>query len=169
MSAYVIRSLDRVGIAVGREWNHTRSPCRDPFNGEGVALSMIGNMPLFAMLRTRMHWHQERQRLLAENIANANSQGYRPRDLAPPEYDQMKRGVTPIGLARTSGAHIALAGGTGQFEASTVNGGKARPSGNAVNLEEETMKVANNQMDYQAATTLYVRSLGLIKTAIGKR
>jgi flagellar basal-body rod protein FlgB len=31
------------------------------------------------------------------------------------------------------------------------------------------MKVAANQMDYQAATSLYARSLGLIKTAIGKR
>ena len=27
------------------------------------------------------------------------------------------------------------------------------------------IKVAANQMDYQAATTLYTRSLGLIKTA----
>ena len=43
------------------------------------------------------------------------------------------------------------------------------PSGNAVNLEDEMIKVAANQMDYQAATTLYTRSLGLIKTAIGKR
>ena len=36
-------------------------------------------------------------------------------------------------------------------------------------LDDEMMKVAANQMDYQAATTLYTRSLGLIKTAIGKR
>ena len=43
-----------------------------------------------------------------------------------------------------------------------------RPTGNAVNLEDEMMKVAANQMDYQAATSLYTRSLGLIKTAIGK-
>ena len=34
-----------------------------------------------------------------------------------------------------------------------------RPTGNAVNLEDEMMKVAANQMDYQAATTLYTRSL----------
>jgi flagellar basal body rod protein FlgB len=40
---------------------------------------------------------------------------------------------------------------------------------NAVNLEDEMLKVAANQMDFQAATTLYTRSLGLLKTAIGKR
>jgi flagellar basal-body rod protein FlgB len=37
-----------------------------------------------------------------------------------------------------------------------------------VNLEEEMMKVAANQMDYQVVSALYMRSLGLIKTAVGK-
>jgi flagellar basal-body rod protein FlgB len=31
------------------------------------------------------------------------------------------------------------------------------------------LRVAQNQMDYQAATSLYTRSLGLLKTAIGRR
>jgi flagellar basal-body rod protein FlgB len=31
------------------------------------------------------------------------------------------------------------------------------------------LKVASNQMDYQAATSLYSRGLGLLKTAIGRR
>ena len=43
-----------------------------------------------------------------------------------------------------------------------------RPTGNSVNLEQEMMKVAANQMDYQAVTALYTRSLSLLKTAIGK-
>ena len=44
-----------------------------------------------------------------------------------------------------------------------------KPMGNAVNLEDEMMKVAANQMDHQAAISLYSRSMGLLKTAIGKR
>ncbi len=43
-----------------------------------------------------------------------------------------------------------------------------RPRGNAVSLEDEMLKVAANQMDYQAVTSLYTRSLALIKTALGK-
>ena len=46
---------------------------------------------------------------------------------------------------------------------------EVRPTGNAVSLEDEMLKVAANQMDYQAATALYTRGLGLIKTALGKR
>ena len=122
------------------------------------------------MLRTRMHWHQERQRLLAENVSNADTPKYRPRDLAPPQFDRRQIAVAPVALARTEGAHIAAA--VEQHDA--VPGGPprrpdVRPSGNAVNLEDEMIKVAANQMDYQAATTLYQRSLGLIKTAVGKR
>ena len=33
----------------------------------------ITDIPIFSMLRTRMQWHQERQRVLAENVANADT------------------------------------------------------------------------------------------------
>ena len=39
------------------------------------------------MLRRRMQWHQERQRLLAENVANADTPNYRVRDLVPPDFN----------------------------------------------------------------------------------
>ena len=130
----------------------------------------ITDLPLFSMLRTRMHWHQERQRLLAENVSNADTPQYRPRDLAPPQFDRRAPAAT-VGLTRTEGAHIAAAATTGssQFQAARFGGYEARPTGNAVTLEDEMIKVAGNQMDYQAVTTLYQRSLGLLKTAMGKR
>ncbi|HEX4554614.1 MAG TPA: flagellar basal body rod protein FlgB, partial [Xanthobacteraceae bacterium] len=46
---------------------------------------------------------------------------------------------------------------------------QVRPAGNAVNLEDEMLKIAQNNMDYQAATQLYSRGLNLIKTAIGSK
>ena len=126
----------------------------------------ISEIPLFSMLRTRMHWHQERQRLLAENVANADTAQFQPRDLAPPAVrpprrrrlgragaDQ-RRAISPAPPAPAAGSRLDRRGG---FE--------VRPAGNAVNLEDEMIKVASNQMDYQAATALYTRGLGLIKTA----
>ena len=47
-------------------------------------------------------------------------------------------------------------------------GFQTRPAGNAVSLEEEMLKVSANQMDYAAATSLYSKSLHLLKMAIGK-
>ena len=127
----------------------------------------ISDMPILASLRTRMQWHQERQRVLSENVANADTPSFRPRDLAPMKPDQSTTGA--LTLARTNSSHLALGGGSTQFASARQNHLEVRPAGNAVDLEDEMMKVAANQMDYQAATTLYSRSLGLLKTAIGKR
>jgi flagellar basal-body rod protein FlgB len=125
----------------------------------------ITDLPLFSMLRSRMQWHQERQRLLAENVSNSDTQGYRPRDMAPLQFDKTMPNLTSIGLERTAAGHIAS---SSQSEGSKFGGYEVRPTGIAVNLEDEMIKVAANQMDYQAATTLYSKSLGLLKIAIGK-
>jgi flagellar basal-body rod protein FlgB len=47
----------------------------------------IVDIPILSMLRTRMQWHQERQRVLAENVANADTPNYRARDLGPPNFE----------------------------------------------------------------------------------
>jgi flagellar basal-body rod protein FlgB len=74
-----------------------------------------------------------------------------------------------LALMRTSPGHIAPASGGGQtFDQDRKTGFETRPTGNAVNLEDEMLKVASNQMDYAAATSLYTRSLHMLKTAIGK-
>jgi flagellar basal-body rod protein FlgB len=129
----------------------------------------ISKLPILDMLRTKMQWHQERQRLLAENIANADTPKFQPRDLTPPSFDRAPV-AQPVALQRTSSAHVAsaMSGESAAFQ-STPGGSETRPSGNAVSLEDEMLKVAKNQMDYQAAATLYSKSLGLVKTAIGKR
>jgi len=130
----------------------------------------ITDLPLFSMLRTRMQWHQERQRLLSENVANSDTPNYRPRDLAPLQFGRATPALASLGLERTVAGHIASSEATSsRFPASRFGGHEVRAAGSAVNLEDEMIKVAANQMDYQAATTLYMRSLGLIKTAVGKR
>src|SRR5215470_5282698 len=146
---------------------------KEPQRGAaGTARGMtmpISEIPIFAMLRTKMQWHQERQQLLAENVSNANSPKFRPRDLAPLDLERSQQ-TGASAIARTSTGHLGGAGaGYGQFELDRRGNFEVRPTGNAVTLEDEMLKVAANQMDYQAATALYVRGLGLIKTALGKR
>lgn len=130
----------------------------------------ISDVPILSMLRTKMQWHQERQRVLAENVANGDTANFRPRDLTPLEFKQTPatQAGGPVALATTQPGHIATSGDTSQF-ANRQGGYNVRPSGNAVNLEDEMMKVAANQMDFQAATSLYSRSMGLFRTALGKR
>jgi flagellar basal-body rod protein FlgB len=135
----------------------------------------ITDVPIFSMLRTRLQYAQERQRVLAENVANADTPNYRARDLKAPKFpDPTELAPTAVpastvSLSRTENGHIAQMGGTTTFATERANNYEVRPTGAAVNLEDEMIKVADNQMDYQAASALYSRSLGLLKVALGKR
>ena len=134
----------------------------------------ITDLPMLAALRTKMQWHQERQRVLAENISNSDTPNFKPRDLVEPKFDNggagaLAGGMGSLGMVRTSANHIQASGASDNFASNSRAGYQTRPAGNAVSLEDEMMKVSANQMDYAAATSLYSRSLGLLKTAIGKR
>ncbi len=134
----------------------------------------ITDVPILSMLRTKMNWNQERQKVLAENVANSDTPNFRQRDLVAPKFQEsgalVSRGVAPVVLATTEGTHIGGMSLTGtKFSTESKGNYEIRPTGNSVNLESEMMSVAANQMDYQAATALYSRSLNLLKTALGRR
>lgn len=132
----------------------------------------IGGLPLFTALAEKMKWHQTRQGLLAENVANAETPGYRGRDLAAYGFEAHMRDVAGprIATTTTSPAHIAAQQiASDGFGKQTINSFELTPEGNGVTLEDEMMKVAANQMDYQTVTTLYTRSMRLLRTALGRQ
>ena len=72
----------------------------------------INDLPILSALRTKMQWHQERQRVLSENISNSDTPNFRPRDLVEPKFDNNTGGTIGAGsgalpMMRTSGSHIA--------------------------------------------------------------
>ena len=137
----------------------------------------LTDLPIFAALRDKMHWHQARQTVLAQNVANADSPGYKARDIAEPDFASMLPGAASQGWmsgpARTDARHIAGfsaafgAGGSGG-EAEEVSSFETTPSGNSVVLEDEMMKLAQNQIDHQIATTVYARGISMVKRAVGR-
>ena len=81
----------------------------------------ISDFPVLAALRTRMQWHQERQRVLAENVANSDTPNFKPRDLVEPKFDSKGAAAGGAGgslaMLRTSAAHIAPPGAADSFRA----------------------------------------------------
>jgi flagellar basal-body rod protein FlgB len=141
--------------------------------GEAERPSMsINDIPVLSALRTKMQWHQERQRVLSENVSNSDTPNFKPRDLVEPKFDATGAPAGSMGalaMMRTTTGHIAPSGGGGQsFDQNPKASFQTRPAGNSVNLEDEMLKVSANQMDYAAVTSLYSKSLHLLKTAIGK-
>lgn len=158
---------------------------------------MISDLPTFAALRDRMRFLQSRQKLLAQNVANADTPGYKPKDIRQLGVDPASRGADQTRALTTSAPGAAAYAAQGMVVAAAaprMEGGMAmtnprhlspssetsadvtrgasyetRPSGAAVNLESEMLKVSQNQIDFQTVANLYQRSLGKMKIALGKK
>jgi flagellar basal-body rod protein FlgB len=136
----------------------------------------IGDLTLMETLRTKMQWHQARQRLIAENVANADTPRFKSHDLKAPAFETPKADGSPravrapvVHLAVTQPGHVAIADSARGFKRDGVPGFEVTANGNAVDLEEQMAKSAENQLDYQTAASLYQQSLGLIRTALGRK
>ena len=142
--------------------------------GHMVIRMALTDLPVLSSLKTKMMWLQARQRVLAENVANADTPDYTAKDLKPLSFDQMVKAETAgtVELARTSKAHIAGAplsdNGSG-FGTDNKTSWETTPSGNGVVLEEQMMKVTSNQMEYQTAASLYSKSIALLRIAVGSQ
>jgi flagellar basal-body rod protein FlgB len=129
-------------------------------------------LPLLSALTEKMKWHQARQSLLAENVANAETPGYRGRDLKAFGFEEHVKNLSTAKIAThaTQPTHITVSGtGADGFGARDMNNFEITPEGNGVTLEDEMMKVTSNQLDYQTITAVYTRSLRIIKSALGRQ
>src|ERR1700723_3326980 len=121
----------------------------------------LPDIPIFSILRERMAWLNQRQSVLSENVANADTPGFVARDLKPLDFQQELQsagGSRIAGLTVTNPRHIAANATTGDNDFNV----------NAVSLEQEMIKVSDTRMQFQAAANLYGKAMSLMKTAIGQ-
>ena len=138
------------------------------------------DIPLFSAIKDRLGYLNERQRLIAENVANSDTPGYSPRDLKPFTISSSPASSTalplsPIAPAITNPAHLAgiapTSGGASSsapkaYQPQTTPDSETRIDGNQVVLEEQMMKMNDARMNYNAAIGFYEQSMSLIQTAI---
>jgi flagellar basal-body rod protein FlgB len=135
----------------------------------------LDGVPIFAMLKSRLDYLADRQRLLAENVANSDTPHFSPRDLKPFTVrgsglggdGHGVGGPAPVTLAVTSNMHLSAAAPTssGPWKPVATPDSESTLSGNSVVLEEEMMKMSESRTDYQAAVGFYEQSLNLIQMA----
>ena len=132
----------------------------------------LAEIPLFSMLRGRLGYLSERQKVIAQNVANSDTARYVSEDLKPFSFDarvEMQRVGQAGAMAATQPGHITpnnerRAPG-GPFKTTKAPGSETTLNGNAVVLEEEMIKMADSRMNYDAAITFYQKSLGLLRLA----
>jgi flagellar basal-body rod protein FlgB len=136
-----------------------------------ASMDFLSSIPLLDVLRGRMSWLSARQNVLSQNVANSDTPGYAARDLKPLDFEKLLKGsqVAAPGLAVTDPRHIAGSANSAAPYAEQPGGDSSTDvTGNSVSVEEEMMKVADTQVQYQAATNLYAKAISMMRTAIDR-
>jgi flagellar basal-body rod protein FlgB len=127
------------------------------------------SMSTFELLAQRMDYLKQRQAVIGQNVANADSPGYKARDLIEFDAALKGQGFQAVTMATTNQAHIAADGARvgGKYpDEKNVSSYEILPNGNNVVLEEQMTKVAEISSNYQLATTLYKRMQAMMKLAV---
>lgn len=127
----------------------------------------LAGSPFFTLLRARLDHLSERQRLIAENIANASTPGYRPRDIDASGFERMLAGFAGGGglvMARTDPLHMSPSGSADVREV-IRDDSETTIDGNAVVLEEQMARAAETRMAFETGIALYQKGLELVRLA----
>jgi flagellar basal-body rod protein FlgB len=132
----------------------------------------LPDLPLLSMLKTRMTWLNQRQDVLSQNVANADTPRFVARDLKPLEFKDSSRAPEfrqASSLTVTDPRHIAIRpDAISSFDEFETHDVESNPNGNSVSLEQEMIKVSDTQMQFQAAANLYAKAMNMMRTAIGQ-
>lgn len=129
--------------------------------------------PILAGIRERMQNLSERQRVVATNIANSETPGYKAREVSEPNFAALVGGTGMIAAPRVQltdrmkslGAIQPI--GTGLILDKDIT--ETKPDGNNVTLEDQLLKMGEIQADFTAMTGLYRKQMSMLKTAVGGR
>lgn len=128
---------------------------------------MYGKLDIFQMAQGLATHASARQNAIATNVANADTPGYRARDIVP-FAQAYQSDPTDTGLRTTRAGHMSGTASAGQTFQQIDRPGPASPNGNTVALETEMMKAAEVRLDHEMALSIYQTSLGILRTSLGR-
>ena len=133
---------------------------------------------VFSLMKARLQMLGERQKVIAENVANVSTPGYVPSDIDQDGFAATLQrmagrssGPSGSGLGRmqllaTEPGHMAPKGGASLgIRSKKSPDSETTLDGNAVVVEEQMMKIAETRMDFETMVGLYQKSLGLLRLA----
>jgi flagellar basal-body rod protein FlgB len=131
----------------------------------------LQSLKLFKAAITKMDWAAQRQKVLSQNISNADTPDYKPKDLKNLDFRNVLRDeIAPVQVARTNANHLK---GTipeqDPFRSRTLmKSFEESPDGNEVILEEQMQKVGDTRTQYNTAVQLMQSNMKMLKMALGK-
>lgn len=128
---------------------------------------MFENIELIRMARAMGQHVSQRQAIVARNIANADTPGFRAQDVTP--FEDSYRQGGDLSLRMTNMRHLGTPGWSpdGTRVVATETG--VSPNGNSVSIEAEMLKAAELKRSHDLSLGIYRSALNLMRTSIGRR
>lgn len=128
---------------------------------------MLEKLETIRMARAMSAHAAERAKVIAGNVANADTPGFRARDVRPFAESYRNAGTNPIWATRAG--HFTSTDAGGAATRVTEDQGGRAPNGNSVSLEDEMVKTAETKRQHDISIAVYRSSLTMLRTAMGRR
>lgn len=129
---------------------------------------MFEKIEMMRMARAMGQHVAERQTIVARNIANADTPGYKAQDLQA--FEDSYRGRNDIPALRTTDErHLSTPDWSPAAARVTSAETGVSPNGNSVSLEDEMLKAAELKREHDLSLGIYRSALELMRTSIGRR
>jgi flagellar basal-body rod protein FlgB len=115
----------------------------------------------------RLGWLDRRQAVLAQNVANADTPEFRPRDLTP--FARTLAATAQPVLARTAPNHLHPAGRARDGSREDRQVAEAAPDGNAVSLDREAVRIAETDTAHALAMQVHRSFMGMFRLTLGRQ
>lgn len=127
---------------------------------------MFDKLEITSMAQAMAAHAGQRLGLIAQNVANADTPGYRTQDIQ--DFASVWKDGATEGMRATRPGHELS--GAGMDGARTIEGrGHASPNGNSVSLEAEMVKAVETRQQHEMALAIYRGTSEVIRASLGRR
>jgi flagellar basal-body rod protein FlgB len=131
----------------------------------------LDNIALLQAMGAKMNYLDHRQKIIAQNIANADTPNYRPKDLTEVDFGRVLAKVTKdrtVRMTATKLNHLPANNGLSDpRNTKQRNTYEVAPAENSVILEEQMIKANKLSMDHGLMINLMKKNIGMIRMALG--
>lgn len=128
---------------------------------------MFQNLSVFQSAAGLAKHATARQSVVAQNVANVDTPGYRTKDIASfSETWRAEGSKSDLHIRRAN--HIPAFGSGTVYSTTEVQTASVKPNGNSVSIEAEILKSVEIERSHSRALAVYQSSLDILKTSIGR-
>jgi flagellar basal-body rod protein FlgB len=133
------------------------------------------NIGLFKAINAKMSYLQTRQKVISQNISNANTPGYKPSDLGELNFgstlDNVTKssGIKKVTMESTDPGHISPDAHMQASVQKSKTTYEVKPDKNAVDIEEQMTKASDVQMNYNLMLNVYSNNMDMVRMSLGRR